>query len=191
MFLFRRAVIAGLFALAILLTRGSDAGAQLASAQRVNEYLTYDGRVRTARLSIVASLDASNNALNYNGMSEGGLEIEVPLGWKVQVNLVNAGELHHSALVIKREAEPPIVPANPVFRGSSIEPADVGIVKSARDSMTFVAERAGTYALVCGVPAHAQLGMWIRFTVSGQAKAPGYRALGTHANAGATATHGK
>ncbi len=185
----RRSTIAGLLALAVV---GVPlAGGAQQAPRRVNKFLSYDARARTARLAIVASSDTSNNALNYNGKSDGRLEIEVPLGWTVQVHLVNAGDLQHSALVIEKNGEPPIVPASPVFRGSSIEPADVGLIKAAHDSMTFVASKPGTFAMVCGVPAHAQLGMWVRFTVSAQSLVPRYRPIRAQAAASGSAGHGK
>ena len=34
------------------------------------------------------------------------------------------------------------------------------------ESISFTADRAGAYALICYIPAHAATGMWINFNVS-------------------------
>jgi uncharacterized cupredoxin-like copper-binding protein len=36
----------------------------------------------------------------------------------------------------------------------------------ASESISFTADAAGAYTLVCYIPAHAATGMWINFTVS-------------------------
>ena len=49
-------------------------------------------------------------------------------------------------------------------------------LSGASETLTFKAEKAGEYALICYIPAHAITGMWIGFTVSSEGK-PG---LQTH-----------
>jgi sulfocyanin len=145
--------------------------------RQVNSYFSYDSTARMARLTIVASSDTSNLTLNYNGTSGGRLEVEVPTSWTLQVRMVNAGELRHSALVIEQAGELPIVPKHPVFSGSSIEPAEAGLAPMQQGSMQFVASRSGSYPVVCGVPAHAQLGMWVKLIVRDDTALPRYRVL--------------
>ena len=168
---------------ALLVVAASKATAQRSGARtpirRVNQYMTYDSTARSARLTIVASADTTNLTLNYNGTSGGRLEVELPTGWTLHVRMVNAGELRHSALVIGKEGELPIVPRNPVFEGSSIEPAEAGLPPNAQGSMQFVASRSGSYPMVCGVPAHAQLGMWVSLVVSDETRVPRYHVLPT------------
>jgi uncharacterized cupredoxin-like copper-binding protein len=38
--------------------------------------------------------------------------------------------------------------------------------------MKFVADKAGAFLIICGVPGHAAAGMWIRFTVEAGAERP-------------------
>jgi len=150
-----------------------------ASVRQVNQYFSYDSVAHSARLTIVASLDSSNQALNFNGSSGGDLAVEVPTGWTLQVRMVNNGPLRHSALVIAADGELPIAPRDPVFAGSGISPIERGLAPKAHGTMQFVAKRTGSYGIVCGVPAHAQLGMWLFLVVRDDAPVPSYRFLST------------
>ena len=60
----------------------------------------------------------------------------------------------------------------PVFEGAiSQNPGSMtdGTMPGETETITFVAERAGNYSMVCYIPGHTAIGMWVWFTVtSGQ-----------------------
>jgi hypothetical protein len=47
-----------------------------------------------------------------------------------------------------------------------------GIPTNQGDVVTFTADKAGTYLIVCGVPGHAVSGMWVVLQVSPSATRP-------------------
>jgi sulfocyanin len=180
------ALVAGWLAAATGRAEAQDAGVRQAGAatsiahtatRRVNRYFAWDSTARVAQLTIVASSDTSNLTLNFNGASMGNLAVEVPTGWTLQVRMLNKGPLRHSALVIEAEGELPLSPKRPVFAGGGIGPIEKGIAHNASGTMEFVASRPGTYGIVCAVPAHAQLGMWVLLVVSDDVQVPSYRLL--------------
>jgi len=62
----------------------------------------------------------------------------------------------------------------PVFEGAMTEnPTDMAsaTMPGESESITFVADAAGEYTMVCYTPAHAATGMWIFFTVSAEGEA--------------------
>ena len=70
--------------------------------------------------------------------------------------------------------------------------------KGENDAVTFTADKAGEYALICYVPGHAAAGMWINFTVADGGTAGvtaggmgGMGAPGAPAATGATGTTGQ
>ena len=63
--------------------------------------------------------------------------------------------------------------ATPVFEGAmSSNPTDMmsATQAGASEELTFKADTAGDFALICYIPAHAVTGMWIGFSVSAEGK---------------------
>ena len=143
---------------------------------RVNEFLSYDAQARTATLLLVAGYNGLNDALNYNGGAHGSQGVSVPLGWNVHVAITNrAADLQHSAIVVRQVLPPPEEMTTPAFAGALVARLEEGVAEGDSTSFDFVAERVGRYMLACGVPGHAQGGMWMRFTVSQDIDRPAYR----------------
>ncbi len=71
-----------------------------ADSTAVNRFLWYDAAARTAHLQIVAAFDGTNGGMNFNGASNGGATITIPLGWRVLVAFVNRDAVPHSAIII-------------------------------------------------------------------------------------------
>jgi hypothetical protein len=143
---------------------------------RVNEFLSYDAQARTATLLLVAGYNGLNDALNYNGGAHGSQGLSVPLGWNVHVAVTNrASDLQHSAIVVRQVLPPPEEMTTPAFAGALVARLEEGVAEGDTTSFDFVADRAGRYMLACGVPGHAQGGMWMRFTVSADIDRPAYR----------------
>lgn len=136
-------------------------------------WLTVDTTAKTATFQLIAGLSGLNGALNFNGFKDGGLTLTVPLNWNVVINFTNHdGMLPHSAEIIDSLKPLPVNPVDPAFpRAMTIRLAE-GLGPEQKDTFRFVANKAGSYLVFCGVPGHGLAGMWIRFKVSPSDKRP-------------------
>ncbi|HEX2781159.1 MAG TPA: sulfocyanin-like copper-binding protein, partial [Gemmatimonadaceae bacterium] len=142
----------------------------------VNEFLTYDASVRTASVQLIAGYNGLNESLNYNGAMRGTRALAIPLGWRVHVTVSNRDtDLQHSAIVVREVLPPPLELTTPAFPGAALARLDEGLHDDETGTFDFVASRAGRYMLACGVPGHAQSGMWIRLIVAPGLTVPAYR----------------
>lgn len=143
---------------------------------RVNEFLSYDAQARAATILLVAGYNGLNDALNYNGGARGSQGVSVPLGWAVHVALTNRdSDLQHSAIVVRQVLPPPEEMTTPAFAGAVVPQLEEGVHEGDTTAFDFVADKPGRYMLACGVPGHAQGGMWMRLTVSPDIDRPTYR----------------
>lgn len=142
----------------------------------VNEFLTYDQRSRTVSLQLIAGYNGLNGSLNYNGATHGSHGLYVPTGWRIHVAVTNRdSDLQHSAIVLQKVLPPPIEPTEPAFAAAALPQLDEGLQEDETGTIDFVADRAGQYMIACGVPGHAQAGMWLQLAVSNGLKVPAYR----------------
>jgi len=143
---------------------------------RVNEFLTYDRRSRTISLQLIAGYNGLNGSLNYNGATKGSHGIYVPTGWRIHIAVTNRdSDLQHSAIVLEKVLPPPIEPTTPAFPGAALAQLDEGLAEDETATLDFVADRPGQYMIACGVPGHAQAGMWLQLAVSNGVTVPVYR----------------
>lgn len=143
---------------------------------RVNEFLTYDGRSRTVSLQLIAGYNGLNGSLNYNGATNGSHGVYIPTGWRIHVAVTNRdSDLQHSAIVVQKILPPPIEPSEPAFPAAALPQLAEGLQEDETGTLDFVADRAGQYMIACGVPGHAQAGMWLQLAVSNGLKVPAYR----------------
>ena len=70
---------------------------------------------------------------------------------------------------------PPLELTTPAFAGAALPRLDEGLQEDETGTMDFTASRAGRYMLACGVPGHAQSGMWLQLVVSAGVSVPAYR----------------
>jgi sulfocyanin len=164
----------GLLVLAAGLLIGAHAWGQgrLAPYQGPVKILSIDSAARAVTVNLVAGEGAAPG-LNFDGYSNGALVIRVPLGWTVHMTLVNDSSLlPHSALVVpwsERQAGS----FTPAFPGAAASDYTVGIAKGAPpQQFSFTADKAGQYAVVCGVPGHDAAGMWDELDVVAGLSAP-------------------
>jgi sulfocyanin len=141
---------------------------------RVNEFLSYHPDTRAVQLRLVAGYSGANNTLNINGATEGAHTVTIPVGWRVEAVLENRVDLPHSAVVLAAVPRLPETPGAAAFPGAQTAAVTEGAGMMTSRPLSFVATHAGSYQIVCGVPYHAQAGMWIRLVVSDQAKTPEY-----------------
>ena len=137
---------------------------QPARAARANAdpvWARWDPPTKTASLTITAAYNQVGSGFNFDGYNNGGLTITVPTGAKVVVSYTNRAAVPHS-VVITPFAKRSLVGNFPLaFPGSASPNAGVGIAKlKVPQVFSFTAGKAGTYAIVCGVPGHAIGGMW-------------------------------
>lgn len=142
---------------------------------RVNEFLTYDVGSRTLSLQLIAGYNGLNGSLNYNGATKGSHGIYVPTGWRIHIAVTNRdSDLQHSAIVVEKVLPPPIEPTNPAFPGAALPQLDEGLHEDETATLDFVADHVGQYMIACGVPGHAQAGMWLQLAVSNGVTVPAY-----------------
>lgn len=143
---------------------------------RVNDFLTYDAKTRTASLQLIAGYNGLNGSLNYNGAVRGSRTFAIPLGWHVHVTVSNHdSDLQHSAIVVREVLPPPLELTTPEFPGAALPRLDEGLQEGETGTLDFVADHAGRYMIACGVPGHAQSGLWLRLVVARGLTVPDYR----------------
>lgn len=143
---------------------------------RVNEFLTYDAGSRTVSLQLVAGYNGLNGSLNYNGATSGSHGLAVPVGWRIHIAVANRdSDLQHSAIVLREVLPPPIEPTEPAFSGAALPELGEGLQDGDTGTLDFVADHPGQFMIACGVPGHAQAGMWLKLTVTKGLAAPTYR----------------
>jgi len=136
-------------------------------------WMTVDHAAKTVSMTIVAGQSTVNNSWNFNGMIRGESAIVVPVGYAVEiiyensdpnmiVHSVGVGQMSETTTALFMDPTPAFSGAISTSAGDPINATKSG----ASETLTFVADTAGEYALICYVPAHALTGMWIGFIVS-------------------------
>ena len=161
-------------AVCTLAAAGAGQSGPSSSVQRVDSsWLAVDTVTRTAEFNLIAGFTGLNGALNFNGFRDGGLTLAVPLNWHVVIRFSNHdGMLPHSAAVIPDGPVPTTGAIAAAFSQAVTLKLQEGLTFSEQDDLKFVANKSGSYLIVCGVPGHAAAGMWIRFKVDPDARAP-------------------
>src|SRR5712691_7094583 len=126
-------------------------------------WLTVDTTAKTATFQLVAGLTGK----------DGGLTLSVPLNWKVVIAFRNHdGVLPHSAEMIDSVKPMPPGPVDPAMPRAMTVRLQQGLGTEEQETVRFVANKAGSFLIFCGVPGHGLAGMWIRFKVSPAEKRP-------------------
>jgi hypothetical protein len=159
-------------ALALLGVTAQPAAAE-AAAQDSASWLKVDSAARTITLTLeVTSRRGAPSAL-LNGFRAGEAQVDVPLGWTVKWDWRSADSTAPHSLVVMVEREKmPLEGGRPSFSNAMTRMVTEGLAAGQTDQTTFVAEEAGWYWLLCGVPGHAAKGEWISLKVDRQAKQP-------------------
>ena len=162
------------------LTAGHEAHSVLAVPKAVEPkedmFISLDPSApKTVKLVIIASYNAANYGMNFNGFAKGGAKYVIPLGWNVVVNFTNNSPVPHSAIVVERTSVKKIQMGDPYFKGASTPSPLRGTTGKAGVEFRFTAEEAGEYAIACGFPAHSANGHWIGFDVSATDEKPSLR----------------
>ena len=136
------------------------------AATAPQNFLAMGAAPKTVSLTVNAAMGAAGGGLNFNGFNRGGMTVNVPQGWHVNVTFKNlALQSPHSAVVTDfsqvKETQPSV---EGVFEGAATERAAQGIT-SGTQFFEFDASRTGQFALLCAVAGHANGGQWNYFNV--------------------------
>jgi sulfocyanin len=138
----------------------------------LDKILVSDAATKSVEISLVAGEGSVAKGFNFNGYANGDMHIQVPTGWTVKVSMVDDATTPHSALVVPWD-ERKAGTLHPAFAGSAGADFRAGIEKGDEPQIfTFHADKAGQYAIVCGVAGHIDLGMWDGFDVIDNLAAP-------------------
>ncbi|MGH2409511.1 MAG: sulfocyanin-like copper-binding protein [Chloroflexota bacterium] len=138
-------------------------GAVSALTQR---WMKWDAGSHTATLTLTANYDNTQSGFNFNGYGNGKMVISVPVGAHVRVTFSNKGSLPHSAVITPENSRTSTSGFPDAFQGSGSPNPTSGMAAGTTQHFSFVANKTGTYALVCAVPGHEAAGMWDVFTVT-------------------------
>jgi FtsP/CotA-like multicopper oxidase with cupredoxin domain len=148
-----------------------------AGALTTPDWFQVDNDAQTVTIELVAGATSANNYWNFHGVFGGRGGITVPEGYTVTLTLRNQDpNMGHSVGVGERMATWPnsFTQVTPVFDGAvTSNPTSMteSTLPGESETITFVANRTGDFALVCYVVGHAASGMWLPFTVSGDGTA--------------------
>jgi hypothetical protein len=106
--------------------------------------------------------------MNFNGYAHGDMTFTAPKGTPIRVILRTLGaQMPHSAVVTDWSHRQEVAAFPPAFAGAATDQPTQGTMKG-QQSFSFVADKPGEYAIVCGIPGHALAGMWVALKVVDQ-----------------------
>jgi sulfocyanin len=149
-----------------------------------SQWVSTSGKV--VHLTLIAGYNNANAGFNFDGGAKGQMVVTVPLGAKVVATYKNNATTPHDVLVVPYQKSLPTHSVPTAFAGASAgrpnfgsgrpgaggPPSGGGSLQTSNkpQTFTFVANKAGTYMIICGFPGHAIAGMWDTFVVSSTAK---------------------
>jgi sulfocyanin SoxE-like protein len=144
-----------------------------APAATAPDWLVVDTATKTATLTLQVTAPPDAPSALINGYRAGQARIVVPVGWTVKWDWRNADPTSpHSLVVMVQREKIPLEGGRPAFSNAMTRMVTAGLPPDATDQTTFVAEEAGWYWMMCGVPNHALKGEWLELRVDPEAKAP-------------------
>jgi sulfocyanin SoxE-like protein len=136
-------------------------------------WLVVDSAGRTVMLTLEVTAPAGAPSALINGHHAGEARIVVPLGWTVTWNWRSADATSpHSLVVMVQREKIPLEGGRAAFSNAMTRMVTEGLPAGQTDQSTFVAEEAGWYWMLCGVPGHAIKGEWLELRVDPEAKLP-------------------
>ncbi|MEO8139128.1 MAG: sulfocyanin-like copper-binding protein [Gemmatimonadota bacterium] len=143
------------------------------AGSQLPEWITVDSAQQTVTLSLEALPGGPEGIATLNGNHHGGVQIVVPLNWTVKWIWVNRDSAQSHSLVVMVEREKlPMEGGRPSLDNAVSRAVTAGLKVGQRDLTTFVADQAGWYWMLCGVPSHAIRGEWIGLKVDRDATLP-------------------
>jgi sulfocyanin len=131
-----------------------------------SRWLAWNAATHTATLTLIANYNNTLGGFNFNGYGDGKMAITVPVGAHVDVHFSNKGSIPHSAFITPWSDRTSTSGFATAFKGASTANPTSGTTAGTTQTFSFVASKAGKYALVCAVPGHETAGMWDVFMVT-------------------------
>ena len=139
-------------------------------------WLTADsaGHTVTLRLEVAKGMDGESARIN--GGRAGEYQIVVPLNWTVQWDWRSADSgATHSLVAMAEREKLPAEGGRAVFDNAMTRQVTAGLPAGQSDHASFVADQAGWYWLLCGVPNHALGGEYLGLRVDPEARTASVR----------------
>lgn len=129
-------------------------------------WIAVDSAATTVTLTLDALPGGPEGIATLNGFHHGAVQLVVPLNWTVKWTWVNRDSAQSHSLVVMAEREKlPLEGGRPALDNAMSRAVTAGLKTGQRDLTTFVADQAGWYWMLCGVPGHALRGEWIGLKV--------------------------
>ena len=134
----------------------------------IPDWFHVDADAQTVHMTLTAG---GTPPWHFNDAHHGGQAITVPVGYTITIDLVNEDPVMAHSLGISAEAAPfgGVLEPVAVFDGAiTDDPGSMvdGTMPGETDTVTFLAETAGNYSIVCYIAGHSLTGMWLYFNVS-------------------------
>jgi len=141
-----------------------------AAAQASFGWLIVDSAARRVTLELEVTAPPGGPSALINGYRSGEARIIVPLGWTVNWSWRSADSTApHSLVVMVQREKIPLEGGRASFSNAMTRSVTEGLPPGQTDQSTFVAEEAGWYWMLCGVPSHALNGEWLELRVDPEA----------------------
>jgi hypothetical protein len=148
-------------------TRPGPAGAQLPA------WMAVDSAGKAVTLSFEALPGGPEGIATLSGNHHGNVQVVVPVNWTVNWTWVNRDSTQNHSLVVMAEREKlPMEGGRSALDNAMSRAVTAGLKAGQRDVTTFLADQAGWYWILCGVPSHAIRGEWIGLKVDREALMP-------------------
>ena len=140
--------------------------APTADSTALPAWLVVDSAGRTVLLTLEVTAPAGAPSALINGYRTGEARIVVPLGWTVKWDWRSADSTApHSLVWMVQREKIPLEGGRPSFTNAMTRMVVEGLGPGQSDQSTFVADEAGWYWMLCGVPGHAIKGEWLELRV--------------------------
>ncbi|HEY7683157.1 MAG TPA: sulfocyanin-like copper-binding protein [Gemmatimonadales bacterium] len=147
-------------------------GMQPGEEEPLPAWVVVDSAGRAIALTLEA-LPGGPEGATLNGHHHGDVQLVVPLNWTVKWNWANRDTVQNHSLVVMTEREKlPGEGGSPALENARSRAVLTGLKPGQQDVTTFLADQAGWYWILCGVPGHALRGEWIGLKVDREATAP-------------------
>lgn len=166
-----RTLTAALAAVALVACSGGSADSGQNVDPAVDETPIRPGPNDRVALEVVAGQTPANSYWNFSGLHGGEGHLRVPLGAEVEIDFRNDDPAMSHSIGVTRWTDPfpaDFAPIQPAFPGAMIPGAgssEGATPPEGRSGFRFRASEEGDFAIVCFVPGHAAVGMYIRVTV--------------------------
>jgi hypothetical protein len=140
------------------------------AAGQLPDWVTVDSAGKTVSLSLETQPGGPEGIATLNGRHHGDLQLVVPLGWTIKWTWINRDSTAAHSLVVMAEREKlPSEGGRPALDNAMSRAVTTGLKPGQRDVTTFLADQAGWYWMLCGVPGHAIRGEWIGLKIDREA----------------------